>query len=99
MQPHYFVAACGNLINLGQFKTEKELTPPKPGEPYEEIIIADGQSNFYDRRTSELIAKCGYWDCRRHPNFCDRSCPPASWTCGWAGQVALADSIRLLALI
>jgi hypothetical protein len=83
MQPHYYVRACGNMINVGQFKTEKELKPPVDGEPYEEIVIADGPSNFYDRRTGELVVECGYWSCTRHPKICDRYCPPPGWTCGW----------------
>jgi hypothetical protein len=83
MQPDYLVKACGNLINVGRFKTEKEMHPPKRGEPFEELVVADGSSDFYDRRTSELIAECGDWTCTRNPQFCDRQCPPPEWTCGW----------------
>ena len=83
MEPHHYVKSCGSLINVGQFKTEEQLQPPGQDEPYEEIVIADGPSNFYDRRTSELVVDCGYWSCTRHPKICDRYCPPQGWTCGW----------------
>ncbi len=83
MRPHQYVNACGSLINVGQFKTEKQLHPPEQGEPDDEIVFADGPSDFYDRRTGALVVECGYWSCTRHPKICDRYCPPPGWTCGW----------------
>jgi hypothetical protein len=83
MEPGYYVRGCGRLINVGQFKTEKELRPFEQGEAREEIVIADGSSDFYDRRTGELVAECGYWSCRRDARECERSCPPREWKCGW----------------
>jgi len=82
MEPGDYVKACGRFSNVGQFRTAKDLQPRKPGE-YEEIILADGPANFYDRKTGQLVAECGYWSCTRHPRFCSRHCPPREWTCDW----------------
>ena len=79
MERQDFVRACGRLVNVGGFRTADDLA----GNATEEIVIADGASNYYDRRTAELVAACGFWDCTRDPRFCQRSCPLREWTCSW----------------
>ena len=83
LEPGDYVKACGRLINDGQIKTAKHLQPRTPGEPYEEVVVADAGSNFYDRKTGQLVAECGHWSCTRNPRFCDRYCPPREWACSW----------------
>jgi hypothetical protein len=83
IEPGQYVRACGSMINVGQFRTAKQLMPNSDPQAEEEIVISDGPSSFYDRRTGELIVACDFWSCSRHPKTCDRYCPPPGWTCGW----------------
>lgn len=76
MKPDQELAACGDLVYDGFLRTKR-----KPDDPFEEISIADGAANYYDRRTGELIASCGYWYCTRNSRFCDRYCPLKEWDC------------------
>jgi hypothetical protein len=82
MEPDQYVRACG-LLFVNEFKKAAQLFP-EPGAPaVDEIHIADASSNFFDRRTGELIVECGYWSCTRNPRVCDLYCPPPGWNCAW----------------
>lgn len=75
MEPGFRVEACGGLIHRGQFRT---------GGTLDDIHVSDGPSDFYNRYSGELVARCGYWDCHgRADRECDRTCPPREWTCRW----------------
>jgi hypothetical protein len=83
MEPDQYVASCGSMINVGQFRTARDFIPVTDPNAYEEIVLSDGPSSFYDRRTGELVMECDFWYCTRHSNMCDKYCPPRAWTCSW----------------
>jgi hypothetical protein len=76
MERDEVVAACGDLIFVGERRTH-----PPSQDTGQEIHISDPSANYYDRRTGELIAACGYWDCTKNARFCNRYCPLKEWNC------------------
>ena len=76
MQRDQVVAACGDLIFVGEFRTH-----PPSQDTGQEIHISDSPATYYDRRTGELIAECGYWHCTKNARFCNRYCPVKEWYC------------------
>jgi hypothetical protein len=82
MQPDQYAKACGHLLIDYPLKTAEQLRPRDPGETVEEIILTDVSARFYDRRTAQLVAECGFWVCRKDPRSCRVSCPdPPGWSC------------------
>jgi len=76
MRPDQFILSCRNVISSSRLETAESL---RPG--VERIIVADVTSHYYDNRTGQLLASCGYWFCSKHQLYCKSSCPPRAWTC------------------
>jgi hypothetical protein len=78
MRPDQFVLSCRHLVFMGHFETAESL---RPDINRERLIITDVTNHYYDNRTGELEATCGYWYCSRNQRYCRASCPPKAWSC------------------